>query len=235
MRNWPFDNLAPLSFDLIAVDPPWEYEAYSERGHKKGAKSQYDCLPPEEIAEMFPVDQLAGGDCLLLCWATQPLLDRQIACVKRWGFVYKSLINWEKVFPSGRSAIGTGYRVRSMCEPIILATIGEPKHKAFPGLFSGVRREHSRKPESFYSLVEDKAPRLFRRADIFSRQNRPGWQSWGREKGKFDAPPHPPAVEAAVAPAGETAARGTAEATETAGNQRYLDGASVAGASAAGA
>ena len=54
--------------------------------------------------------------------------------------------------------------------PIILAVMGEPKHKAFPGLFKGVRREHSRKPDEFYRIVEQKAPRLFRRADVFGRQ-----------------------------------------------------------------
>ncbi len=184
---WQFGDLRPLSFDLIKADPPWEYETYSERGIKKGASSQYDCMQVEDIAKAFPIDQLAGGNCLLMCWATWPLIDRQIACVKDWGFTYKSMIVWEKVFPSGKSAIGTGYRVRSMCEAVIIATIGEPRHKAFPGLFKGVRREHSRKPDEFYEIVERKTPNLFRRASLFSRQTRPGWQTWGNEREKFDA------------------------------------------------
>lgn len=185
--TWALGDLRPLSYDLIVIDPPWAYETYSERGQKKGAATQYETLSCEEIAERFPVGQLAGGDCLLLCWATQTLLDRQIDCVKRWGFTYTSLIVWEKVFESGKSAIGTGYRVRSMAEPIIMATIGQPKHKAFPGLFKGIRREHSRKPERFYELVEDRCPKLFRRADIFARQTRPRWESFGNEATKFDA------------------------------------------------
>lgn len=184
--TWPFGDLRPLSYDLIVIDPPWAYETYSERGQTKGAATQYPTLPDEEIAERFPVGYLAAPDCLLLCWGTQALLDRQIACVKRWGFKYTSLIVWEKVFESGKSAIGTGYRVRSMAEPIILAVMGEPKHKAFPGLFKGVRREHSRKPEQFYEIVEQKAPRLFRRADVFGRQSRPGWDVFGDEASKFD-------------------------------------------------
>lgn len=184
--TWPFGTLVPLSYDLIVADPPWSYRHWSERGIKKGAQKQYSCLEVEEIAEAFPLDRLAAPNCLLLLWGTWPLIDRQLACLRAWRFTFKSVIVWEKVFASGRSAVGTGYRVRSMCEPVMLGTIGEPRHKAFPGLFSGVRREHSRKPDEFYALVEDRAPQLFRRADLFCRESRPGWQSFGDESDKFN-------------------------------------------------
>jgi N6-adenosine-specific RNA methylase IME4 len=184
--TWPFGDLPPMSFDLICEDPPWLYETYSERGIKKGASSQYACLSVEDIADAFPTHYLAAEHCLKLCWATWPLIDRQIACVKRQGFTFRSVMVWEKVFASGKPAVGTGYRVRSMCEPVIVATIGEPRHKAFPGLFKGVRREHSRKPDEFYEIVEQKAPKLFRRADLFARQSRPGWSSFGDQATKFD-------------------------------------------------
>jgi len=191
LRPWPFNDLPAHWFNLIVADPPWKYEAYSERGEAKGAASQYACMQAEEIAEAFPVGDLADRNCLLLCWATAPLIDRQIACVKAWGFEYKSYITWAKVFPSGKNAIGTGYRVRSMCEPVIVATRGEPKHKALMGLFPGVRREHSRKPEEFYQMVDQKCAGLRRRADLFSRQTRDGWRGWGNEATEFDERPSP--------------------------------------------
>ena len=183
--TWAFGDLRPLSYDLIVIDPMWDFENYSEKGEAKGPRAQYDCMPPEEIAKQFPVGQLAGGSCLLLCWATVPLIDRQIECIQKWGFVYRSFFAWHKVFASGKTAMGTGYRVRSMIEPVLVATIGEPKHKAFPGLFTGIRRCHSRKPETFYQLVDEKCPRLFRRADIFARTRRPGWEAFGNELDKF--------------------------------------------------
>jgi N6-adenosine-specific RNA methylase IME4 len=184
--TWPFGALIPLNYDVIVCDPPWAYQHYSERGIKKGAQTQYDCMTVEDIAAAFPIDRLGAPDCLLLLWGTWPLIDRQLECIKAWRFTFKSVVVWQKVFASGKSAIGTGYRVRSMCEPVLLATIGEPRHKAFPGLFPGIRREHSRKPDEFYELVEARAPRLFRRADLFSRQWRPGWHVWGDEVGRFD-------------------------------------------------
>ncbi|KAA2237701.1 MT-A70 family methyltransferase [Salinarimonas soli] len=183
---WPFGALRPHAYNLIAADAPWKYEAYSERGEAKGAGAQYECLEAEEIAARFPVQDLAEPTCLLLCWATWPLIDRQLACVRAWGFEFKSIFVWQKVFPSGKPAIGTGYRVRSMCEPVIVATRGDPRHRAFPGFFAGIRREHSRKPEAFYELVSRCCPGLRRRADLFARQSREGWDTWGNEATKFD-------------------------------------------------
>jgi N6-adenosine-specific RNA methylase IME4 len=78
----------------------------------------------------------------------------------------------------------TDNRVRTLHEPILVATLGNLKHKALPSLFDGVAREHSRKPDEFYRLVAEYAPG--RRADLFSRETRPGFEGWGDELGKFD-------------------------------------------------
>lgn len=182
---WPFADLRPHAYNLIAYDGPWEFETYSEEGQEKGPAAQYACMSVEEVFARFPPGDLAEPTCLLLCWGTWPLIDRQLACVKAAGFEFKSVFVWEKVFASGKPAMGTGYRVRSMCEPVILATRGEPRHKAFPGIFDGVRREHSRKPERFFDLVDECCPGLTRRADVFSRERREGWSAFGNEVGKF--------------------------------------------------
>jgi N6-adenosine-specific RNA methylase IME4 len=182
-----FDPIPQLSRDLIVIDPPWDFETYSEAGEEKGPRAQYTTMGADAIREL-PVGHLARGDCLLLCWATWPTFPLALECVKAWGFAYKSVIVWSKVFPSGKPAMGTGYRVRSLCEPIIVATIGAPIHRPFMGLFAGIRREHSRKPSEFYAMVDDCCPDLTFRADIFARESRPGWSSWGNEADKFDAP-----------------------------------------------
>ena len=53
-------------------------------------------------------------------------------------------------------------------------------------VIDGFAREHSRKPDEAYSLLEALTPGA-RRADIFSRQSREGWASWGNQATKFDA------------------------------------------------
>jgi N6-adenosine-specific RNA methylase IME4 len=49
-----------------------------------------------------------------------------------------------------------------------------------------VAREHSRKPAEFYDIVLRHTPAAIRRADLFSRETRPGFEGWGHEHGKFD-------------------------------------------------
>lgn len=72
-----------------------------------------------------------------------------------------------------------------MHESVLLATLGNPKHTAFPSAFDGLAREHSRKPEEFYAHIDRCAPVLTPRADLFARTERPGWDAWGNETRKF--------------------------------------------------
>src|ERR1700704_6255293 len=69
MTAWPFNDLAPLSCDLIVADPPWDFENYSDAGTAKGADPHYEVMPLDAITAL-PVGQLARGDCLLLLWTT---------------------------------------------------------------------------------------------------------------------------------------------------------------------
>lgn len=102
------------------------------------------------------------------------------------GCVYKTTIIWRKTTRKGKVRMGPGYRARTMHEPVHIGTIGNPMHKAFPSIFDGIARQHSRKPEEYFSMVVKCTPKA-RRIDLFSRQSRPGWMTWGRESTKFDA------------------------------------------------
>lgn len=181
---WPFGKLKMFGYDLLVVDPPWDFENYSDAGTLKGADPHYEVQSLEWIRTL-PVGQLARGDCLLLLWATGCMLDVAIDTLKHWGFVYKSEIIWRKLTVNGKSRMGTGYRVRTMHEPILLGTIGNPQHKPFLSVIDGQAREHSRKPEEFYAAVDESCPDLGFRADLFCRQQRIGWDAFGNETWKF--------------------------------------------------
>jgi N6-adenosine-specific RNA methylase IME4 len=98
----------------------------------------------------------------------------------------RGAIVWLKRYPIGKARVGTGYRVRTMREPILVCAVGNPQHKPFPSTFDGIAREHSRKPDEFYDIVLAHTPHAMRRADLFSRQTRLGFHGWGNEHGKFD-------------------------------------------------
>ncbi len=183
--TWPFGNLRPFWYDVIVVDPPWDFRNYSDAGTKKGADPHYDVMSLADI-KALPVGHLARGDAILLLWSTGAMLPQALDVLAAWGAKYLSQIVWRKVTKNAKVRVGTGYRVRTCHEPVLLASFGgRQSHKAFPSIFDGLAREHSRKPDEFYQLVGDRTPGLDR-CDLFSRETRPGFDGWGNEHGKFD-------------------------------------------------
>jgi len=184
MSAWFFNPLLPLHYELIAIDPPWDFGLYSEKGNRKAAQRQYPCMKSDEILAL-PVGQLASVNCLLYLWATAPQLPLAIECVKTWGFEYKSFMVWRKLTTNGKERMGTGYRVRTTGELVVVGALGNPKQHHIPRtVFDGLVREHSRKPEEFYAICDKIMPHA-RRADVFARERRAGWHSFGNEVDKF--------------------------------------------------
>lgn len=185
--TWPFAPLSMLGCDVIVADPPWDFQNYSAAGTAKGADPHYTVMPLGDI-KILPVGQLARGDCLLLLWTTGWAMATGQAheVAKAWGFKPVSEVCWRKLTVNGKPRMGTGYRVRTLHEPILVCTLGNPVHKPLPSLFDGVAREHSRKPEEFYEIVRNCTPIAMCRADLFSRETRLGFAGWGNERTKFD-------------------------------------------------
>ena len=186
ISRWPFDPHAPFAFDLVMADPPWPWAAYSDKGLEKSPEAQYATMSMDAIAALPVGDLLAPGGVLFL-WCTWPLFHKQAALVERWGLEARTGGAWAKRTASGKLRWGTGYLLRSVCEPFLIATLKGSGFRGAsePNLIDGVAREHSRKPEEAYALLERVLPDA-RRLDLFSRQTRPGWAAWGFEAGKFD-------------------------------------------------
>lgn len=189
--RWPWRDLEPRAYGLIMIDPPWHMEMYSEAGEEKSPQAYYRTMSLDEIAAL-PVADLAASDCLLWLWGTTPLLPKQCAIMEGWGFRYSTNAVWAKRTKHGKRHFGTGYGgFRNEHEHIIVGRIGSPKFddKAIRSIIYGEAREYSRKPEEAYQAAERLMPRV-RRADVFSRQRRAGWDAFGDEIGKFteDAP-----------------------------------------------
>jgi N6-adenosine-specific RNA methylase IME4 len=184
--GWPFAPLLPLKYGMIVCDPPWSFENWSAKGEAKNAKAHYDCMPLDAL-KALPVGHLAAGDCCLFLWATWPMLPEAMDLMRAWGFDYRTGGAWHKKTSGGKTAFGTGYRVRCACEPFLLGFIGNPSNsRSQRNLIEGVTREHSRKPDEAYRWAEAYMPDAWR-VELFSRQARPGWDAWGNESGKFAA------------------------------------------------
>ena len=161
-------------------------------------------MPIEAIAACRVGDLLTPTGFLVM-WCTWPLIDRQAAIMRDFGIRPVTGGAWAKRTASGKLRWGTGYVLRSVCEPFLVGTLlgagiakGKCKNlvETMEGAaIDGLAREHSRKPDEFYGPIEALVLDG-RRADIFARQRRAGWSSFGRELDKF---PELPAARAEAA------------------------------------
>jgi N6-adenosine-specific RNA methylase IME4 len=185
--TWPFGDLVPFSYDIIMIDDPWSFANWSKKGEEKNATAQYDCMSLDDLKNL-PVAHLAKPDCVLWMWATNPMLPQAIEVMQARGFTFKTAGHWVKRTKHGKLAFGTGYILRCAGEPFLIGTLGNPKTaRNVRSVIEGLVREHSRKPDEAYQEAERLMPDAMRRADLFSRQARPGWDAWGNEVGRFEA------------------------------------------------
>lgn len=193
---WPFGDFRPFSFDLAVVDPPWHFDLRSAKGDSKSPQAQYSTMSLADVKALPVGDLLAPGGIAIL-WTTWPLvaIGAHADVVKAWGLKPVTGGGWAKRTVNGKLRWGPGYIARTVHEPYIIASLPDADWRgaSFPNLvetleslsLDGLAREHSRKPEEFYGLVESAYPDA-RRIDVFARQSRAGWSTWGNEATKFD-------------------------------------------------
>ena len=171
-------------YSTILADPPWRFE---NRTGKMAPEHQrllrYPTMTVEEICEI-PVPQVAAANSHLYLWVPNALLAEGLEVMKRWGFKYKANVVWYKIRkdggPDGR---GVGFYFRNVTELILFGVRGHMRTLQ-PGrtqvnILSTQKREHSRKPDEIYDIVEACSPGPY--LELFARFRRPGWDQWGNE------------------------------------------------------
>ena len=195
----------PGGFRVICADPATRFVAGT-----KGRPQHYARMTDHEIAAL-PVKDIVADDALLFLWVTSPkiyrgkgskrdLTPQEIA--EAWGFQWSArAFVWVKThrrfglggdplfLPRDAFHKGMGYTTRKNCEDVFLFRRGRPKRvgKSISEVIVAPLREHSRKPDQFYYLVEQYADGPY--LEMFARQSRPGWTTWGNEATKFDEAP----------------------------------------------
>jgi N6-adenosine-specific RNA methylase IME4 len=173
---------APLPQDrrypIILADPPWQFEVYSEdTGTKRTAKSHYPTMETADICKL-PVAGLATPDAVLFLWTTAPHLPEALQVVAAWGFEYCTHAVWVK------DKTGLGYWVRNQHELLLIAKRGNPPtplpESRPSSVITAARREHSRKPDEAYEIIERMYPEL-PKIELFARHARSGWDAWGNQ------------------------------------------------------
>ena len=171
-------------YATIMADPPWQFQNRTGKmapEHKRLLR--YPTMELQEIMEM-PVAKLAAARSHLYLWVPNALLQEGLKVMEAWGFTYKTNIVWYKIRkdggPDGR---GVGFYFRNVTELLLFGLRGSMRTLQ-PGrtqvnLISTRKREHSRKPDEIYDLIEECSPGP--RLELFARFGRTGWDQWGNE------------------------------------------------------
>lgn len=172
-------------FATIMADPPWRFTNRTGKvapEHKRLAR--YPTLDLEDICNLPVAEHLEEtAHCYL--WVPNALLPEGLQVLSSWGFTYKSNIIWHKVRKDGGSdGRGVGFYFRNVTEILLFGTRGKNARTLQAGrrqvnLFSTRKREHSRKPDEQYDIIESCSwgPYL----ELFGRGMRENWTVWGNQ------------------------------------------------------
>jgi N6-adenosine-specific RNA methylase IME4 len=179
-------------FSTILADPPWQFVNRTGKiAPEHGRLTRYPTLKLDEIAAL-PVDKIAAPTAHLYLWCPNALLPEGLAVMKAWGFTYKSNIIWHKVRKDGGSdGRGVGFYFRNVTELMLFGVRGKNARTLAPGrrqvnLLATRKREHSRKPDEQYDIIEACSPGPF--LELFARGTRKGWAPWGNQASETYAP-----------------------------------------------
>jgi N6-adenosine-specific RNA methylase IME4 len=170
-------------FKTILADPPWRFQNKTGKvapEHRRLAR--YATMTLEEICAL-PLDEIAAPTAHLYLWCPNALLPDGLRVMAEWGFTYKANIVWHKVRKDGGSdGRGVGFYFRNVTELILFGTRGKNARTLPPGrtqvnFLATRKREHSRKPDEQYPLIESCSPGPY--LELFGRGTRPDWSTWG--------------------------------------------------------
>ena len=166
-------------YGLIVVDPPWPIKKLTHRKRPNQVTIDYQTMSLEEIKSL-PIKSIADENCWIFLWTIQKFLFDAKEILETWGFNHLVTGAWEKTY--GKSAGMPLFGFRWNIEFFLVGYRKKPelwpKRPLIPLAFSAPNIKHSQKPDKFYKLIE---PLAEKRADIFARQERRGWDVWGDE------------------------------------------------------
>ena len=168
----------------ILADPPWRFANRTGKmapEHKR--LKRYKTMTLQEIAEL-PIAQLLLPQSHLYLWVPNALLSEGLEVMRRWGFTYKTNIVWYKVRkdggPDGR---GVGFYFRNVTELVLFGVRGSLRTgsagRRQTNIIISRKREHSRKPDELYEIIENCSPGPY--LELFARHRRNGWYQCGDE------------------------------------------------------
>lgn len=178
-------QLRGRKFKTILADPPWRFVNRTGKmapEHKR--LNRYGTMTTAEICEL-PVAEVLDRTAHLYLWTPNALLPDALKVMEAWGFEYKTNLVWHKIRKDGGSdGRGVGFYFRNVTEMILFGVRGPSPRTLAAGrrqvnFIASRKREHSRKPDEQYELIESCSPGPY--LEMFARGTRRNWTYWGNQ------------------------------------------------------
>lgn len=190
------DTVMPLptvegGFQTVLADPPWRFQNRTGKVAPEHRRlDRYSTMDLDSICNL-PVQDVVAKNAHLYLWVPNALLPDGMRVMEEWGFRYVSNIVWAKRRkdggPDGR---GVGFYFRNVTELILFGVRGSMRTlapaRSQVNMIETRKREHSRKPDEQYELIESCSPGPY--LEMFARYAQPGWTAWGDEASESTAP-----------------------------------------------
>lgn len=166
------------TFRTLLIDPPWPKQTTGSLLADRAFRSASDVYPTMSIKQIksMPINELGDVGAHLWLWVTDVMLPYGFEVMKAWGFKYHAPIVWRKPSGNGNYFIHLtefilfGYKRKCQFN----------RARFVPNTYDWPHeREHSRKPEGSYDLIESVSDPS--RLEIFARRRRKGWHVNGNE------------------------------------------------------
>ena len=178
-------SIGAQKFGTVLADPPWQFINRTGKVAPEHRRlSRYGTMTLPDISAL-PVEECLKPTAHLYLWVPNALLPEGLQVLQAWGFNYKSNIIWHKERKDGGSdGRGVGFYFRNVTEILLFGTRGKNARTLQPGrrqvnYITTRKREHSRKPDEQYSIIEGCSSGPF--IELFARGTRDGWSSWGNQ------------------------------------------------------
>lgn len=176
-------------FATVLADPPWQFQNRTGKiapEHKR--LSRYPTMTLQEIKDL-PVEAIVKDTAHLYLWVPNALLPDGLQVMAHWGFAYKTNLIWYKIRKDGGpDRRGVGFYFRNVTEMILFGVRGKNARTLQAGrsqenIISSQKREHSRKPDEQYQIIESCSPGPY--IELFARGPRKGWFVWGNQAEEY--------------------------------------------------
>jgi N6-adenosine-specific RNA methylase IME4 len=183
------ETVGERRFSTVLADPPWQFTNRTGKMAPEHKRLQrYSTLSLQEIKDL-PVEAIVKDTAHLYLWVPNALLAEGLQVMEHWGFTYKTNIVWYKIRKDGGpDRRGVGFYFRNVTEIILFGTRGINARTLQPGrtqpnIITTRKREHSRKPDEQYEIIESCSWEPF--VELFARGPRKNWFTWGSQSEEY--------------------------------------------------